>query len=166
MMDNWYNQYPEKIIAFDPGGTTGVAYYSVDSYDDKPDRFYLGPNKEHHHEQIEANLDTIEPHVVVTERFDYRRNQKHADLISVEYIGVLRLWCRKNGVDLVEQKQLKGHKGLWTNEKLKVMGLYKPGENWEHAMDATRQLFYYMTEVLKDDRWITLYSRAMGVEPE
>lgn len=159
-----------RILAFDPGGTTGVAYFDTDSvfveYKDYIDRFYLGANKEYHHEELLQYLMAMNPDVVVTERFDYRKSQKHADLISVEYIGVMRLFCRKYRVPFIEQKQLKGHKGLWTDDKLKAMGLWISGELYNHAMDATRQLLYYMTETLKDNRWIEAYSLAMGVEIE
>lgn len=148
-------ELPRRILAFDPGGTTGVAeFYAHDGT--------LGTwqiETTNHHRRIWRLLYGRMPEIVVTERFDYRPRQSHAELISVEYIGVLRLWCAMNVVPLVEQTQLKGHKGLWTDDKFKEMKLYK--ESSPHAMDALRQLMHYHT-TNGDERWINLYSEVTG----
>lgn len=144
-----------RIVAFDPGGTTGVAAWHSNAR--KISRDQLGP--EEHHDTLESLLHSFNPDVMVTERFDYRPKQGHADLTPVEYIGVMKLYGLRNNVELVQQKQLKGHKGLWTDDKIKALDLWIPGQ--PHAMDATRQLLFYMTE--QGHRyWIEKYGEAIG----
>lgn len=148
-----------RIIAFDPGGTTGIAIWTPDHIGMQ--RVQLGPQE--HHEVLENTLYDFEPDVIVTERFDYRPKQGHADLSPVEYIGVMKLYSQKFDVPVVQQKQLKGHKGLWTDDKIKALNLWIPGK--PHAMDATRQLLFYMTEEGCFD-WIEAYGRAIGKDIE
>lgn len=153
--------YPKRIIAFDPGGTTGIATHIVSSdffgskYELETDELLFN----NHHKLLERRLDFFRPDVVVTERFDHRPRQKHADLISVEYIGVMKLWCQKNSVELVQQQQLKGDKGLWTNNKLKTLGLYRSTKGG-HSNDAIRQMLWFITVTLEDKYYVDQYKRA------
>ena len=136
---------PKRIAAFDPGGTTGYAVWSGRN-------IVSGTIKGEHHQELLQYLHELAPETIVYERFDYRRNKKHAELDSVEYIGIIKLYSQMTNCPLAEQPQLKGHKGFWTDDKLKELDLYTP--NITHPNDAVRQLLYYMTFTLQDLRWV------------
>jgi hypothetical protein len=130
----------QTIMAFDPGYTTGVAFYvskvqvyEVQGLTDLWDTLHMGG-----------------PTRVVYESFLYQRRDK-VDLRPVEGIGVIRLYCQLNGIIPVAQTPATG-KRFWTDKKIKQLDLWKPG--LPHAMDALRHLLYYMSFGLKDHRWI------------
>ena len=134
-----------KIVALDPGVTTGWASRARDRYST---RQIIG---EHHVELWDA-LYNFEPQVVVCERFTYQRRDK-VILKSVEYIGVVTLYCEQYGANLVMQTPSQA-KNLWTDTKLKLVEQYKP--NQPHANDAMRHLLYYETVYMKEMKWVNL----------
>jgi hypothetical protein len=138
------------IVALDPGGTTGVATY--ESANQTWERLQL---ERDHHEQLYDLLVDWEPDVIVCERFLYQRREINKGvslrLDSVEYIGVTRLYCKEHNVELVMQTASQA-KGLWTDIKLKKVGLWIPGK--VHAMDATRHLLYYITVAMHDSTYV------------
>lgn len=139
-----------KILALDPGGTTGWA--TLDSFNALDMRWncgQIGPD-EHHTELYDfLGFQQEKDFVVVCERFEYR-NQSRAglDLISKEYIGVTKLFHQKRmqffGQALVFQNasQAVGDKSIVQDRHVKKLGLWYP--NARHAMDATRHLLYYV----------------------
>lgn len=141
-----------EILALDPGGTTGWAYWT----DDDPDReseWERGQLSDRpHHTALWELLCTVQPDVLIYERFQYQRREldKGVSLVldSVEYIGVCKLWIhtgRLVDTKLVEQTPAQA-KNLWSDEKVKALGLWIPGQS--HAMDATRHLLYYRVVTL------------------
>jgi len=121
-----------KIISFDPGGDTGViiAYVNVlemsfVGYEYTKENY---PN-EVYHEILERDLNDILPHVIVCESFDNRADPS-TSYISSEYIGVIHYYSQKYRIPITLQKPAKavGPKAFWTNDKLKAIGLYKPGK--------------------------------------
>ncbi|MCA1799973.1 MAG: hypothetical protein LC650_01585 [Actinobacteria bacterium] len=134
------------IVAFDPGGTTGVAELHVDYR-------IVSYNIEGEVTELWYLLDSLMPETVVYERFDYRPHQPNADLTPVELIGVIKLYGVLNQIQLVPQTQLKGHRGFWTDDKLKALDLYNTGEKG-HSNDAVRQLLYYVTFELGDNTFV------------
>lgn len=139
-----------RILALDPGGTTGWTSYDDDG--GKVPAWGWGQlEEEDHHVQLYDLLDRQQPDVVVCERFTYRPHLPHAVLISRDYIGVATLWCKQNGVEIV--MQMPAHaKGLWDDKKLKAVNLYQV--NKRHANDATRHLLYYLTINIGDQTFI------------
>lgn len=142
------------IIAFDPGGTTGWATYE----DGEFDRGQIG--HENHHRELYEMLESVGPDVVCYETFTYQIRNKHkyaaaaVNLISVEYIGVIKLWHQmqqRTNIELVA-RHASHAKSTWTDDKLKALGLWVPSN--PHAMDATRHLLAHlivdrkMTELL------------------
>jgi hypothetical protein len=103
-----------------------------------------------HHQTLYDMLVQASPDVVITESFTYRR-QDYAILTSVEYIGVAKLYCQEREMPLVQQPP-SAAKALWTNDKIKRLGLWRPNER--HAMDALRHLLYYVTVTMKDNRFV------------
>src|SRR5687768_17063694 len=119
-----------KIIALDPGGTTGWATYEdqeipVPGTDGEVERHgvkwvcgHLGP--EEHHGQLYDFLGmqhSQQETYLVSESFEFR--QKARDglvLVSLEYIGVTKLFARERGLQLRMQTAAMG-KGFVTDEK-------------------------------------------------
>jgi len=145
-----------RVIALDPGGTTGWATYSAQtsSYISTAGKQYLyadeewacgqiGP-EEHHLDLYEfLELQHIHDTVVVCESFEYR-NYRHRDnlnLMSKEYIGVTKLFGQERDVPVVFQTA-GAAKPFVTDQKLKKMGLWYPGQ--KHAMDAMRHLVFHL----------------------
>lgn len=141
-----------KIIALDPGETTGYAIYS--SYKTKSGQVRslvateIGPDP--HHLQLYSLLDNAHPNVVVCEDFRYQRGPGGHNLTPVEYIGICKLWSTKNHVPL--ELQGRTYKVLWDDGKIKQLGLWRPGK--PHAMDALRHLLYYVTLILQDSHYV------------
>lgn len=129
------------VFALDPGGTTGWAEWVQGKY-----RIgHLGP-KEHHKELFEL-LNRKKPDVVVSESFEYRRGQRdHVELVSREYIGIGKLWCRLNDRKMVLQTAASA-KTFVTDERLSDCGLLlMPRTIWpnQHMNDAMRHLVFYL----------------------
>lgn len=144
------------IFACDPGGTTGWATYNTitKGYDGGQ----LGPD-EHHVELWELlespptnNFSSL---YVVTESFEFRNNvetedrRKGLNLVSKEYIGLMKLFARMHGCHYVEQMPAHA-KGFITDEKLDALGLIKtPKHPNRHEHDALRHLLFFMVAKLK-----------------
>lgn len=150
-----------KLIALDPGGTTGWATCRVDLTDaaftaSKPEyEWHCGHIEgDDHHDKLYQLLELQEDEhhcVVICESFEFRqfdkRDRHNINLMSREYIGVTKLFCQeRTTTELVMQTAATG-KGFVKDENIKKLGLWHPG--WKHAMDATRHLLYYMVNTLK-----------------
>ena len=124
-----------EVVAFDPGGTTGIAYFinghpvieEITSYP-----------------HIGAFITDKKPDVIVYESFQHRLNQplKKFILLPIEVIGIIKCFGEALGSTLIAQTPATGKK-FWTNDKLKKVGLYVTGV--PHAMDAMRHLLQYKT---------------------
>lgn len=172
----------KRIVALDPGGTTGIrtwSNYTKEGVVDNDDHWgfdQIGP-EEHHDRLWDYLKDTMHfvwgihggEMTIVCESFEFRQwdgNRAGINLISREYIGVAKLFGQRYGVPVVLQSagNAKGFipdkpvNGMEANAKLKVMGLYLPGK--KHANDAARHLIYYMVNTLKRhdliESWRTL----------
>lgn len=140
-----------KIIAVDPGGTTGIAEYDTET--EKLLQFQIGPDK--HHRELYMYLRVADPDVLICERFNYQRRELDKGvslvLVSREYIGICELYAQER-VDYNLMMQQPAAMKLFDDDKLKRIGVYRPA--MVHANDATRHLFYHMTNVMRDDKWI------------
>lgn len=146
------------ITSFDPGGTTGWVAF-------KEGQFWGGQfTAEHHHLELLDFLDfelkqakeAGRAYIVVCESFEYRQNtnnpeddRKGLNLISCEYIGVIRAWCMMNNVKLVMQTAGEG-KGFVSDTKIQRLGLTAAhgaitDPKVKHMWDAFRHLVHYMT---------------------
>lgn len=127
----------KKIIAFDPGYTTGVAFY---------DSKEIVLEEVVGHDVIWDMLNELNPDAIVYEKFFYQRRDK-VDLTPVEIIGVIKLFASIIDVTCVGQSAQQA-KRFWTDSKIKKLDLWAPGH--PHAMDALRHLLYFRTFKLKD----------------
>lgn len=138
-----------RVIALDPGGTTGWATYT--EYTDREPEWacaHIGP-EEHHVDLYEfLEIQHCRNTTVVCESFEFRQNRQrdNINLMSREYIGIVKLFGKQRNVPVVFQTAGLA-KGFVTDEKLKKMGLWAPGH--KHAMDARRHLVYYMVNKLR-----------------
>lgn len=175
---------PFRVLSFDPGGTTGVARamwrpptnaFKLEHMDQiEFEVFHLGPGD--HHERLWNFLaqvydnpsDAHIPLEIVCESFQFRQhiNASHTktkvELFSVEYIGIIKLFCQRFDVPLTFNTASAGKtyipdKGPQANVKLKQLDWYRPG--MVHGMDAARHLTRYLVANKKirspiTDRWL------------
>ncbi len=140
-----------RILALDPGKTTGAAYF--------PDanEFHVEQRElPYSHKELYNYLRLVNPDIIVCESFVYQRRDK-VDLSPVEMIGVVKLYCERNGTPYKEQTPSQAKK-FWEDKKIRTVGLWVPGH--PHAVDATRHLLYFMTFTLKDQRWMLLLQES------
>jgi Holliday junction resolvasome RuvABC endonuclease subunit len=146
-----------RVLGLDPGGTTGWSCYDAEFVqgeliEQRLTVGHIGPDQ--HHVELYDFLEDrhIQNFAVACESFEFRQG-KHRDninLISREYIGVVKLVCLQRGIKLKmytagQSKSFVPDKGPMANKKLKVMGWYNPG--WKHANDATRVVVNYLVNV-------------------
>lgn len=134
-----------RLIALDPGGTTGWAMY--DDFSLEHTCGHMGP--EEHHNELFNFLENYRPDILIVEDFQYRPlgqkvERMKIELTSVEYIGVAKLYA--GGLPALTRLVLQPSSTcngprLITDELLKRMGLWIP--NMRHAMDAREHLLYY-----------------------
>lgn len=161
---------PFNVLAFDPGGTTGWAHaaLTIDAVDHptlvKLEDIMLwtgefGPNTHHQelHEFIRGkSWKPIElpPLEIVSEPFHYRQNvvgedaagfRGKVELISAEYIGVIKLACAQLGLSYYDRFTPGEAKRYVPNTKLEALGwLQEPITPMRHRNDALRQLVKYL----------------------
>jgi hypothetical protein len=138
-----------RVVVLDPGGTTGWSRWSDNG---GVSWGQIGPKP--HHLELEKFLfqslymdDYVgNKMVVVCERFDNRGNAA-AELVSLEYIGIVRLFCKKTDTRLIDTQDA-GSMKEWCKSngvkyaKLKATGLYVPGQ--PHATDSNGHLLSYL----------------------
>lgn len=129
--------------------------------------------------ELYDKLTDTDPDIVICESFEYRPPKKedpvykhvNIKLISVEYIGVVKIWGKFNNRPVVLQSAATG-KGFWwdaeaakknnhPHDRLKDVGLYLPGK--KHARDAMRHFLHYVTFTLGDDRYLRRIPRERTV---
>jgi len=139
-----------RIIALDPGGTTGWATAIIE---------------DHTLETIECGQGVFTalglwtmfiayaPHYIVCETFRYRTQSRAGlDLSSMKWIGICELYTEQSGdACLLKMQEPSEGKGFWHNGKLKDAGLYVPGK--PHSMDGLRHLLYFLTFKAGSQMW-------------
>lgn len=141
-----------KVLAIDPGGTTGIAYYNTewDKFNSwQADNFY------------DAMHSWATPDVLVIERFTIRQNthKLSADAFeqTTDLIGAFRYLALRDGVDFIRQTPAQA-KAFATDDKLKRLGWYTPG--LPHGNDAARHLLTYLAGV----RYTPILQRLVSEE--
>lgn len=144
-----------RIVALDPGGTTGWATFHSDA-EIRLQHFLCGQmGPEDHHNELDAFLGMEQPatpevYYIVCESFEYRnRARPGLDLSSCEYIGVMKRFCQERRINYTMQTAAMG-KGFVKDDNIKRLGLWSPGN--KHAMDAMRHLLYFMINVDKEHK--------------
>jgi len=145
-----------RIIAFDPGGTTGIAMVTLmDNPEpefgfDRPEPFtpqflveQLGPME--HHVELEDFLakysEGVDRYFIVYESFEFRNTSRAGTrLDSKEYIGTIKTWAKRRGYPLFSQTPAQG-KSFVSDQVLKDLNLYSKA--FRHANDGMRHLIYF-----------------------
>lgn len=147
------------IMAVDPGVDTGIALFD---YEQKKWHTTVVPYVPTRLYDLFGDLVTDHEDItMICERFDYRPKGKYnfggsraipkVDLTPREVIGILKLVCMQNDIEIVWQApgDVNGEQGkdgkdievFWTDGRLKLLGLYKPGH--VHEMDTVKHILYY-----------------------
>lgn len=136
-----------KILAIDPGVTTGYCFAELRPTILRDIELVITP--EQHLDDVEDCWNRIEkfgPRYIICEDFEYRNKSRSGlVLFSVQLIGIANLYAAKaQQCATILQTGATG-KGYYTNKLLKDLGVFKPGDAWDHSMDATRHLLHWLT---------------------
>lgn len=140
-----------RLLGVDPGGATGWSVVQINFHDsDEPyievvQRGQVGdPDKHEHHAELETIMQTYGPFtLIVCERFEHRNNE-FAELVSLEYIGVVKAFCQRCHVPLVLQGSSEA-KHWADNSKLAQLGfLISPLRMWKDTNDSMRHIVYFI----------------------
>lgn len=139
-----------KVIALDPGVTTGYAVGHIEQ--GKPMGVISG-QEAWNELGLYNNLVSGKPDIVVYEKFEsgkdnpYRKikNRNYdVELFSRNLIGVINLFCMQNNISFYEQSPAKGVGGHFRLDSiLKQASVFKVGK--PHANDAMRHLLQWYT---------------------
>jgi hypothetical protein len=131
-----------RILAFDPGGTTGwcSAYIDEDGVVDLVDYGQLTGD---HHYTLQKLLANKKPDIIICERFE-KRNNDFSLLISCEYIGIIKASHQKRDVILIMQGASAAKSFMSDAKLLRLNARITPATNNGHANDARRHLMYFL----------------------
>lgn len=144
----------KRYLSIDPGPTTGICV--VDENDLTDPRFNIRTwnlklDGKLPHRDLYTELCLYPPALIICERFQFRPDQKGADIKAGEYVGVVQLYAQLHNTPIVMQNSsLVGQSAFWSddNKRVKLLALYKP-KAAPHGMDALRHFLYYYTFTLK-----------------
>ena len=166
-----YDRYDRFVLmAFDPGGTTGVAILNATGLESgipTPMFEHLGPHT--HRLELWDMMNEVKPTHVIYESFEFRNKARdNLELISRDYIGIIGLWYDLNPTCLYKQSaaQAKGFikdSGPNANVPLKRLGWYVPGK--KHAMDAARHMAYFLVNGPHHDGRLRMDMLKVGWKP-
>lgn len=136
-----------RILAVDPGGTTGWAVYN----DELAQPVYAGQDDFERFTHVVVHLPI--PDVIVAERFTINQQTiRHSQqTTALEVIGFLRYWAWHHGAQFVLQTPADAKRfaqvGSAKDARLDTLGwTVRPKAEWDHANDALRHLLLYMVK--------------------
>lgn len=133
-----------RILAIDPGVCTGFSATPQEGFTDLWQTTFEELSPASPHLALHATLVKVMPDIIVCERFDFRQNKRGVDYTPIEYIGVVELFCQSTSTPLHFQGQdVKSKKSFWDEKKLRHLGLFRPGKDYEHAMDALKHRLHF-----------------------
>lgn len=147
-----------RILAVDPGPTTGFALFDSDGMQGPNPHCWFEPldTNDEPHTNLWNIINDFNVDVLVVERFEFRQSDAQTrskiDYRAGEYVGVCCLWAQQEGIKLVLQQAAQA-KAFWMDDKIKQLTLWRP-EAFPHGIDALRHLMYYVTFTLNDQRWL------------
>ena len=155
-----------RILAFDPGGTTGVAAVNYPAIGEAPDRWKVQQIKGEETKQASLMAKLVDQLLrdqaknpglriaVVSERFIIRKfNQSRDFLAPVRLNSCLEWHCAEMAVEPVEihWQQPSLAKSAWTDARLKAGGYWLTASKGggDHAMDALRHALTFGRRVVE-----------------
>jgi hypothetical protein len=137
----------ELVVGIDPGGTTGICIYDLDSRSWDWTEIHLADG-------LWKMLDELAPKYVVSERFQKRANNKGAELMSLGVIGRIEQWCELNHTKLFQQTASDA-KAVWPNWKLVRLEIPNlPKASPAHQRDAMRHVLLFLQKHIHDFTYI------------
>lgn len=130
-----------KVIALDPGRTTGIAIASIDV--EVCDIWYSQDKMDH--KQLYEYLDEGAFDHIVCETFKFRHGKTGVDLYPCELIGIVNLWQQQGDWTQLWMQDpwvQSGKTVFFSDKKLKDMELYIKGI--EHGRSAVKHLLYWL----------------------
>lgn len=161
---------PLNIISFDPGGTSGItSLHYGGGWSDEITLddlvvfgWSLGPEPHHDPLYQAMRLQAVNtyPLTIVSESFNYRQYAVESrqgergngaatvNLISCEYIGIMKLYAAQTGFEYREYSPA-DCKSFVSDEKLQAMGWFEyPATPKRHINDSKRPLINYLVREL------------------
>lgn len=127
-----------RLLAIDPGEDCGFAFWS-------PRNAQLDVQAWQTHPTQDGFLQTINdvyPDIIICESFDHRAKD-NKNYSPLKRIGIVEWYVDRCNVELVFQTPSFAKAGFFTNDKLKQLGLYRPGKDNEDAMVALKHLLQF-----------------------
>ncbi len=139
--------YVGSILAFDPGETTGYAFFQ--STRDAATLVYQGELEtwplDKALPQISGLISNLKPGLVIHESYRVyewkAETHSWSDVPTLQLIGSIKTLCLQNNVPFAEQSAQMA-KSFCTDDKLKNWGMYIPGKR--HSRDAIRHGCRYL----------------------
>jgi hypothetical protein len=134
-----------RVLSLDPGGCTGICEATIHTEENLFQLNYW--QKKWLEADIWQHLHEYKPDALVYESFQYRAGgmRQSGILRPVELIGVLRLYeqlyAPLSGTYPQGSSKAVGKDAIFTDLKIKEMGLYIPG--LEHGRVALKHLLYW-----------------------
>jgi hypothetical protein len=134
----------QRVLAFDPGHTTGYAYFEGDKLEECGE--IDTSNMQSAVKEIDLIIGAHSPEVIVME--DYRiykwRAKHHAgsEVLTIQVIGAIQTIAIQESIYDIIKQPAHTAKGFCTDGKLREWGFYQTGN--KHANDAVRHGTYYI----------------------
>lgn len=129
-----------RILGIDPGEDVGMSLLDTITKYDLSWQYNIKHLKDPHYHLYQV-LTSLGPGVILCEDFYHLPRYMKLNMITVELIGVIKFYVQTHGVEL--HMQNRGMKQGWPNHKLKMLGLFQSGKDFEDAMDALRHRLVY-----------------------
>jgi hypothetical protein len=133
-----------RVLAVDPGGTTGIAFYE--------DGFFTSYQRDCYEDAVDSIVDCVRPpslDALVCEGFHIRGNTHKLDAgafsQTTDLIGACRFVASEKGIPFIRQTPAQA-KGFATDDKLRTLGWYNPSKGG-HQNDAARHLLVYLAGI-------------------
>lgn len=127
-----------RILGIDPGEDIGFSLLVPEL---ELDKSWQESTFHQPHLWLNGMLEALAPTVIICEDFYHIPRYMKLSMITSELIGVVKLYTQETNIELIMQNR--GMKQGWPNQKLKMMGLFQPGKDFEDAMDALRHRLVY-----------------------
>lgn len=131
-----------RILGIDPGEDVGLSLLNTVTEEDRSWQYRVEDVEVFPpHITLYEVIRDIYPDVIICEDFYHIPRYMKLNMITSELIGVVKLYAQEEDIKLVMQNR--GMKQGWPDQKLKMLGLFQPGEDFEDAMDALRHRLVY-----------------------
>jgi hypothetical protein len=155
-----------RILAVDPGPTTGFAIYDSEAREAKSKGIvdvWNEPLGTDSHNQLWNVLEITDCNVMLVERFEFRKDDAQRAKINydaAEYVGVCMLHAQQNPRgyrQILVSASTIGKSAFWSDDNKRVMqiGLYN-AKAAPHGMDALRHILYHVTFTYGDPFYIRM----------